>query len=468
MPKNHTIRRGALSRALSVSLAGARAGGVFAIDGAIKRLRGEDAGDEARLDREARRFAQQLGTLKGSYVKIGQLFALLGEHFLPAPLTRAFHELEAETEPLPWADMEPHFRASLGEQFDDLDIETEALAAASLAQVHRARIKSTGQEVVLKAQYPELAEVLDDDFNAVVRMLRLARWIPASRDFDSWLTTLHEQLHAEMDYPREQVMAQAFASALEHHAQLTETQVALKVPQFWQPYCGAQVLTLDYVEGHRAGSAAVAALSQDTRNALGRLMLQLFFIEVFDLGLVQTDPNFGNYLISDSGDELTLLDFGSVMALDDAVRSALCDTIVAGLQGDDALLLDALIRLGCLPSDAESHAQETFKTFVTTLLEPLRSAHQLPAEYLNRHGEYCWGRSELINRTGRHVAGSMTSRQFSLPSGDFAMVARKLTGVFTFIAVLDAEFNGDEIAAPFLDGYAPKSSKAKQTLRRSQ
>jgi hypothetical protein len=48
------------------------------------------------------------------------------------------------------------------------------------------------------------------------------------------------------------------------------------------------------------------------------------------------------------------------------------------------------------------------------------------------------------------------------------MVARKLTGVFTFIAVLDAEFNGDEIAAPFLDGYAPKSSKAKQTLRRSQ
>jgi len=50
-------------------------------------------------------------------------------------------------------------------------------------------------------------------------------------------------------------------------------------------------------------------------------------------------------LISDSGDELTLLDFGSVMALDDAVRSALCETIVAGLQGDDALLLDALIRL---------------------------------------------------------------------------------------------------------------------------
>ena len=462
MPKNHTIRRGALSRALSMSLAGARAGGVFAIDGALKRLRGEAAGDDARLDREAHRFAQELGKLKGSYVKIGQLFALLGEHFLPAPLTRALHELEAETEALPWADMEPHFRVALGAQFDELDIEPQALAAASLAQVHRARIKSTGHEVVLKAQYPELAAVLDDDFNAVVRMLRLARWIPVSRDFDSWLTTLHEQLHAEIDYPREQAMARTFASALEHHAHLTETQVALKVPQFWQPYCGAQVLTLDYVEGHRAGSAAVAALSQDTRNALGRRMLQLFFIEVFDLGVVQTDPNFGNYLISDNGDELALLDFGSVMALDDAVRGALCETIVAGLQGDDALLLDALVRLGCLPPDAESHAQETFKTFVINLLEPLRVAEQLPAEYLNRRGEYCWGRSELINRTGRHVARSMTSRQFAIPSGDFAMVARKLTGVFTFISVLEAEFNGEEIAAPFLAAYAPKPPKGKR------
>jgi predicted unusual protein kinase regulating ubiquinone biosynthesis (AarF/ABC1/UbiB family) len=187
--------------------------------------------------------------------------------------------------------MEPHFRAALGAQFDELDIEPLALAAASLAQVHRARIKSTGHEVVLKAQYPELAAVLDDDFNAVVRMLRLARWIPASRDFDSWLATLHEQLHAEMDYPREQAMARTFASALEHHAHLTETQVALKVPQFWQAYCGAQVLTLDYVEGHRAWFGQRSRhCPQDTRNALGRLMLQLFFIEVFDLGLVQTDP----------------------------------------------------------------------------------------------------------------------------------------------------------------------------------
>ncbi len=180
-------------------------------------------------------------------------------------------------------------------------------------------------------------------------------------------------------------------------------------------------------------------------------MLQLFFIEVFDLGLVQTDPNFGNYLISDSGDALTLLDFGSVMVLGESVRAALCDTIVAGLRGDDDGLLDALTRLGCLPDNAGQHARDTFLTFIANLLEPLRHPDALPAEYLNGAGAYCWGRSGLINRTGRHVARSITSRQFAIPSGDFAMVARKLTGVFTFIAVLDAEFNGHEIAAPYLE-----------------
>ena len=454
MPKNHTIRRGALSRALSVSLAGARAGGVFAIDGAIKRLRGEDAGDEARLDREARRFAQQLGTLKGSYVKIGQLFALLGEHFLPAPLTRAFHELEAETEPLPWADMEPHFRASLGEQFDDLDIETEALAAASLAQVHRARIKSTGQEVVLKAQYPELAEVLDDDFNAVVKMLRLARWIPGSRDFDSWLSTLHKQLLAEVDYPREQRMAQTMADALAKHRQLQRAPVTIRVPQFWPELCTIDVLTMEYVEGHRAASTAVATLPQPTRNELGKVILQLFFAEVFDLGLVQTDPNFGNYLINDAGTELTLLDFGSVFELDHTVQTALCNTILAGLNNDDARLEKALVQLGCLPSDAGDSAKETFKAFIGNLLEPLRPPATLPPEFLNAEGHYCWGRSGLINRTGQQVARSLANREFAIPSGDFAMVARKLTGVFTFIAVLDAKFNGHDIVAPYFAGAA--------------
>ena len=450
MPKDKSIRRGGLARGLRLSLASARAGGAFAVDGALRKFRGDAPNDDALLNREARRFARQLGELKGSYVKIGQLLALLGEHFLPAPLTQALHELENQTRPVAWSEMQSVFRGSLGARYSELEVEPAALAAASLAQVHRARVVSTGESVVVKGQYPDLFALLDEDFHTVVKMLRLARWIPGSRDFDSWLATLHAQLLAEVDYPRELLMAKAMAKGLAQHEALQITPVTVRVPRFWPDLCGTDVLTMEYVEGYRAGSPEVAALPQATRDALGKAMLQLFFTEVFDLGLVQTDPNFGNYLINDEGSELTLLDFGSVFELDETVRTALCDTILAGLTKDEARLEHALVALGCLKPDAGESAKASFKAFIRNLLEPLCSPEALPPQHLNAEGLYCWGHSELLNRTGKQVARSLTNREFAIPSGDFAMVARKLTGVFTFIAVLNAEFNGHDIVKPYL------------------
>lgn len=464
MANNKPIRRGAFSRGLSLSIAGARAGGAFALDSAVRKLRGEQAGNSERLEREAKRFARSLGELKGSYVKIGQLFALLGEHFLPAPLTAALHQLESQAQPLAWQHIEPLLRQALGNRYAELDIEQDALAAASLAQVHRARVTATKESVVVKVQYPNLAIMLDEDFDAVVKMLRLARWIPLTRDFDSWLEVMRDQLHAEIDYPRESAVAQEFAIALQQHHCLSVDGVTLAVPKFWPRYSGAQWLTMDYVPGFQAGSSEVAALPQARRNALGRLMLELFFVEVFELGLMQSDPNFGNYLISAEGDQLTLLDFGSVMNLDESVREALCDTIVAGHRNDDEALILGLQRLGCLSPDAGSHARDTFRTFVSNLLEPLRPPADLPSEFLNASGEYCWGQSALLSRTGRHVAKSVASRQFNIPSGDFALVARKLTGVFTFIAVLNAEFNAYDVIAPYLNPKPAATSKTRRSI----
>ena len=450
MPKKFSILRGGANRGLSLSFAGARAGGIFALDSALKKLGARDTHADARLDQAARRFARRLGELKGSYVKIGQLLALLGEHYLPRPLTRALHDLESQTTPLPWSAMRPLFEVGLGEGCRDLEIDREPLAAASLAQVHRARVIETGQSVVVKGQYPELSAVLDDDFKAVVRMLRLARWIPASRDFDRWLATVHEQLLSEVDYPRERAMAINFAGAIRGSETLGNTPINLRVPRFWDAYCGEQVVTMDYINGHRAGSEAVAALPQGVRDELGKQMLRLFFTEIFDFGLMQTDPNFGNYLINEEGSELTLLDFGSVVELEDPVRAAICDTIVAGLRHDDAELEAALERLGCLSEGAGEYARRTFTGFIKSLLEPLTAPEALPAQYLNERGEYCWGQSDLIRRAGRLVADAVTHREFSMPAGEFAMLARKLTGVFTFIAVLRSEFNGHHIAQSFL------------------
>ena len=76
--------------------------------------------------------------------------------------------------------LESFVRISLGERFHELEIDPEAIAAASLAQVHLAKIRATGEWICIKVQYPGLAEVIDSDFDAVVRMLVIARWVKSA------------------------------------------------------------------------------------------------------------------------------------------------------------------------------------------------------------------------------------------------------------------------------------------------
>jgi len=444
------IRRGSFGRGLAVSLAGLRAGGALALGSALSHWRGQE--DSPLVRREARRFVAELGKLKGSYVKIGQMLALLGEHFLPPALTEALHELHSETEPLPWATLEPDLRESLGGRFRELEIDTRPLAAASLAQVHRARRLDTGEELVLKVQYPGLAEVIDDDFDVVVRMLTLARWIRAGRDLDDWLRDMRQQLHNEIDYPREAAMTR---DAWERVNADPELRRRYAVPRVHEDLCSDTVLALDYVPGHRVTQGDVASLSQARRDALGRSMLELFFVELYRWGTLQTDPNFGNYLVSSSArsDRLVMLDFGSTLRCEERFLRHFGNAIAAGLEGRRDDLQASMIGLGCLPEDASDFARESFADFCELLLEPLRAPEKLPPAYLNERGEYCWGRSRLMQRVGRLAGTSAATRHFATPSRDFALIVRKLSGVFTFITVLDAQFNAHDMVHAYIDDW---------------
>ena len=181
---------------------------------------------------------------------------------------------------------------------------------------------------------------------------------------------------------------------------------------------------------------------------LARPCWELFFYELYDWGLLQTDPNFGNYLLRlddrrkrEGEDELALLDFGSVLDCSEDFLFHLRHTIAASQRQDVPAIVDGLIGLGCLQPDASEEGRQMFADFCLHLLEPLRPVDQLPAEHLNAQGEYCWGGSRLMRRAGKQAAANAASRHFTTPSRDFALIARKLTGVFNFIAVLDAQFN---------------------------
>ena len=440
-----------LSRGLGLGLAGLRAGGALAADSLLQKARGQAAGESAFAQREAERFVTELGRLKGSYVKIGQMMALLGEHFLPSALLNALRNLHDATEPVPFNDLEP----SLGRLLirGELDIEREPLAAASLSQVHRARVKTSGDELVLKVQYPGLAATIDSDFDAVVSMLKMARWISASRELDVWLETLREQLHLEVDYQREAHATEAIAT---HLSSWQPQHCQLVIPRVYKEFSDTQVLALSFESGVSVDHPSLQRLSLERRNHLAAAMLELFFKELYHWGAMQTDPNLGNYLVrpasrgSGDKDVLILLDFGSTVAFPERFLTALGATIAAGQRQNRSDLIRALIDLGCLKPNSHPEARETFADFCMQLLEPLRPPADLPRAYVNAKGEYDWARSDLMNRVARMAARSVKNKHFATPTKEFAVIARKLTGVFTFICLLRPQFNGFEIAERYV------------------
>ena len=453
-------------RGLSASLAGLRAGGAIALEGARQKLTGSEVeSDFAR--REAQRFADELGRLKGSYVKIGQMLALFGEHFLPPVLAEALHELEDNTQPVAWYDLEPTVRMELDERYEQLDINPIPLAAASLAQVHRARIKATGEEICLKIQFPELATMIDADFDGVIRMLKAARWLKVGREIDTWLAQLRVQLHNEIDYHREADITERMRETLVENQldkpySLVEENITssglvagLKIPKVFREYSTGCVLALEYSPGVSIKHSDIRSLPLFIRNELSLAMLRLFFYEVFEWGVMQTDPNFGNYLIEASGanevqNTLVLLDFGSSLMLTEMQRENLGLVIMGGLERSDDKVERGLRGLGWLSDSATPEAVDLFVRFCHHLLEPLRPSAEQDSDHLNDQGQYRWSDSELMLRVGKKGMANAATRHFELPAKDFSLFARKLTGVFTFISYLGAEFNAYGAIKEFL------------------
>lgn len=446
-----------------MSLAGARAGGAIAVGKLRKRfgMQSSDQQDNEILREQAKNFVAELGRLKGSYVKIGQLFAQFGEHFLAPELTNALHELGSHTEPLEWSQVEPHLQKELGSKFDELSIEPVAFAAASLAQVHRATVKATDEVVCLKVLYPGLRSTIDSDFDTVVRLLKLGRLLPFNRDLDRWLERMREQLHLESDYSRECIKTQKVAR-LVSSSDISAVSDGLVVPNVVQRFTRGDVLALEYMTGYAVNAPEVLALSQRRRNALAKTMLELFFAEVFLWRVIQTDPNFGNYLIKPSAslrgvnaeaDKLVLLDFGACTDPDDNMATYLSQAVKAGLVRDREALQKALVDLGCLQIDSAQAAKDSFADLCIAILEPLWSVHELPEACLNERGHYRWKESRLMSRVAKQANKSSLSIHFEVPSAEFTLIARKLIGVFTFISVLGAEFNGNEIAQRYITGH---------------
>ncbi len=400
---------------------------------------------------QAEYLADELGKLKGSVVKIGQVMALYGEHILPDEVTSAFRKLEEQTIAVHWPVIERALEDELGpERMAALDVDPETIGAASLGQVHRAVRKSDGKEICLKIQYPGVADAVDNDLNAVAQILRWTKMVTLGKDFDDWLEEVREMLHREVDYVLEAETTEKFRNALEGDKRFV-------VPEVDYEFSTPKVLATSYEPGWVVNGPDVLAMAQSDRDDIGRAFLDLFFKEIFQWGELQTDPNFGNYRIRPAsstrdGPELVLLDFGAVKAYEDDFLEPLKSIVIGAYHRDFDTVKEGALAFGVMLPEFPDEVQLSFAEVCMALVEPLNyKAEDLPNGAVNEEGDYRWAHSELPKRVAKQAAKSAVTKHFTLPPKEFTFMSRKLLGVYSFISALDAEFNGRDIAASYID-----------------
>lgn len=254
---------------------------------------------------QAAQLVDALSELKGAAMKAGQLLSLELSDLLPPEVTEVLRQLHDKATFLPYSEIESILKRELGDtQFNRLtDISETPIAAASIGQVHRAHFD--GQDIVLKIQYPGVADSIDADLAILKRLIQGFLKVSGKQIItDELFAEISESLHEEMDYIKE-------ANALEAYRSLIKSESGFAVPDVIHELTSARVLALTYMNGDRLSDWLKKDHDETDLQIFADRILSLLFIEFFKIGFVQTDPNYGNFLIQSEDHTLILLDFGA-------------------------------------------------------------------------------------------------------------------------------------------------------------
>ncbi|BES70625.1 AarF/ABC1/UbiB kinase family protein [Marinobacter nanhaiticus D15-8W] len=331
-----------------------RKGRFFKLAGMTASVAGQYAGQRARrfLGREedeaarsenytrmAGQIADTLGELKGAVMKVGQI-ASQTQDFLPKEFSDALQKLQKEAPPMPFdvivEQVERELGKPLGEAFEYL--QEKPYAAASIGQVHRARLHS-GEDVIVKVQYPGVDESCDSDLRQLRTALKLGGLLKMPKEsVDQLFGEIRERLHEELDYENE-------ARNIKLFRDFHKDDENVLIPGVIDSHSGRRVLTLELVEGDHISQVTPEHYDQDTVNAIGTRIFATMADQLFRFHCIHGDPHAGNFAFRPDG-TLIMYDFGCVKKLKPEIVEAYRKALIAALDEDYEALDRHLIDLG--------------------------------------------------------------------------------------------------------------------------
>jgi len=354
-----------------VSAAGLRACVRFSCRVGCAHRRGEcphSVGASKSMPERAVAVLEQLGP---TFIKAGQLLAMRPD-LIPAPYADAMWVLHDHVSPFPWEQANDVLRAELGRPPLELFAEFNEVpfAAASLCQVHRARL-ADGRMVAVKVQRPEVAARVEAD---LALLAVLARRI--ERRHGSALGVRPTAVVAELaDFARRELDFRGEARTSDTVRRYFAGNSEVVVPWVAWELTTSRVLTMELIEGVKPAPRAqliAGGLDADRLLAIGaNAMLR----QIFDLGLFHADPHPGNLLMLD-GNRVAFLDFGMFGRLEPRERRRMAMVLMALVEGDEDVVADQLLHLAQRRPEADPRA---FRTNLAELVEQWRQAADRPS-----------------------------------------------------------------------------------------
>ena len=428
------VPTGRMSRFARVAkLAGGVAGGMLA-----EGTRQWRAGNRPRrrdlimTPANARRVANQLSEMRGAAMKLGQILSMDTGDMLPRELADILARLRSDASAMPVEQLQQTMIEAYGEDWESLfyDFDYKPLAAASIGQVHKTT-SPDGRSIVLKVQYPGVRESIDNDVDNIATVLRLSGLLPKGVDLTPLLSDAKVQLRDEADYHKEADFLSAFGEVLADDERFI-------LPQVLPELTHRSVLAMTYVSGSPIEN--IAYQPQEERDRVMTALLDLMLTELFELAMVQTDPNFANYQYKQSTGEIVLLDFGATRHFKKRFVNNYRKLAAAAIADDRKGIAVAADKLGYAVGEENSEYQELVLELFLLALEPL-----------SQEGAYDFGRSDMPARMSELGESITDYRDFwKAPPTDAVYFHRKLGGMFMLASRLKARVNVNELMQQWL------------------
>jgi ubiquinone biosynthesis protein len=283
--------------------------------------------------------------LQGLYIKLGQLISILAT-VLPPEFRKELDILQDKIPAWTWSEIKARLREEWKNEPTKIlqEISEEPLAAASIGQVHRAQL-TTGEEVVIKIQYPGLEKDMQSDLKTFSGIVKWLSYFFSYPELKRVYQEIKSILLQEIDFEIEAENIKQFNDDF-------ETVKGIKAPQLFSELTTSRVIVTEFVEGFKINDLEKYKEYQLNPEQIMGKLIQSYALQIFKNGFYHADPHPGNLMVTREG-ELVFLDFGAACELSDAMRQGMVEFVQAAVKNDTDGLIKSMRKMGFIALEAD-------------------------------------------------------------------------------------------------------------------